>query len=70
MSVPHVLIVDDDLALLINAWWEPLEFSVNWPGIGEFTIESDSYQPARRGRPVTEGQVDVGPRSVVLLRRT
>ena len=22
--------VDDDLALLINAWWEPLTFAVSW----------------------------------------
>jgi glycogen operon protein len=60
--------VDDDLALLINAWWEPLTFAVNWTGPGEFTVESDSYQPERRHRQVTDGQVVVGPRSVVVLR--
>ena len=42
--------VDDDLALLINAWWEPLTFSADWDGPGEFTVESDSYQPERRNR--------------------
>ncbi len=62
--------VDDDLALLINAWWEPLTFAANWDGAGEFTVESDSYQPERRNRQVTDGQVVVGPRSVVVLRKS
>ena len=62
--------VDDDLALLINAWWEPLTFSTTWDGPGDFTVESDSYQPERRNRQVTDGQVSVGPRSVVVLRKS
>ena len=62
--------VDDDLALLINAWWEPLTFTAKWDGAGEFTIESDSYQPERRHRQVIDGQVVVGPRSIVVLRKS
>ena len=62
--------IDDDLALLINAWWEPLAFSANWDGANTLTVESDSFQPERRGREVTDGQVLVGPRSVVLLRKS
>jgi len=46
----HVLVVDDDLALLVNAWWEPLSFSVAWDGSAHFVVESDSCQPERRGR--------------------
>jgi glycogen operon protein len=57
--------VDDDVALLINAWWEPLAFAVQWDGV----VESDSYQPERRGRAVTDGSVLVGPRAVVLVRK-
>jgi hypothetical protein len=57
--------VDDDLALLINAWWEPLTFAVRWNCV----VESDSYQPERRGRAVTAGSVLVGPRAVVLVRK-
>ena len=35
-------LVDDDLALLINAWWEPLTFAASWDGAQEFAVESDS----------------------------
>lgn len=67
-------LVDDDLALLINGWWEPLTFSTGWsfPATGasqqEFTVESDSYDPARLGGTAT-GTITVGPRSLVVLRR-
>ena len=60
--------LDDDLALLINAWWEPLDFALGWAGSEQFTIESDSYYPTRRGQTVT-ASVLVGPRSVVLVAR-
>jgi glycogen operon protein len=63
------LLVDDDLALLINAWWEPLTFATSWDGAKELAVESDSYQPERRGRVITGGTVDVGPRSVVVVRK-
>ncbi len=63
------LLVDDDLALLINAWWEPLTFATSWDGAQEFAVESDSYQPERRGRVISGGTVDVGPRSVVVVRK-
>ncbi len=61
-------LIDDDLALLINAWWEPLTFSVTWDGSHPVSVESDSYEPGRRGRVVTDGELVVGPRSVVALR--
>jgi isoamylase len=60
--------VDDDLAVLINAWWEPETFTLPWPGGAPAVIESDSDDPSRAGRKV-DGSVLVGPRSVVLLRR-
>jgi len=64
------LLVDDDFAVLINAWWEPLTFATGWFGGQDFIIESDSYEPERRGRHVTGGSVDVGPRAVLVIRRT
>ena len=62
-------LLDDDLALLINAWWEPLDFSLDWDGVDTFVVESDSYDPGRRGQSLTTGSVIVGPRSVLLLAR-
>jgi isoamylase len=61
-------LLGDDLALLVNAWWEPLDFTLGWAVADPFTIESDSYDPSRSGQSVT-GSVSVGPRSVVLLAR-
>jgi glycogen operon protein len=63
------LLLDDDLALLVNAWWETLTFAVEWDGATTFEVESDSYSPDRRGSVVTDGKIQVDPRSVVLLRR-
>ena len=58
--------LDDDLAVLINAWWEPETFVPTWAG-GPTVIESDSHDPERAGTKA-DGAVVVGPRSVVLLR--
>ena len=63
-------LIDDDLALLISSWWEPLTFTLTWDGNQHFTVESDSYQPERRRAVVTEGTLTIGPRSVVVLRKS
>ncbi|MGS0684381.1 glycogen debranching protein GlgX [Nakamurella sp. GG22] len=63
-------LMDDTIALLINGWWEPLTFSVDWDGDRTFTVESDSCQPERRGRVTGGGDVVVGPRSLVVLRES
>jgi len=60
--------LDDDLAILLNAWWDPISFSVQWAGGRPVVVESDSYDPARAGSTVSGGSVLVGARSVVLLR--
>ncbi len=60
--------LDEDLAVLLNSWWEPLDFALDWDGPDTFTVESDSYDPSRAGTALS-GPVAVGPRSVVLLRR-
>ena len=71
-------LLDDDFLVLVNAWWEPLEFVVPdcRPGLA-WQAEIDTFEPAavavaavlvpvpvrRAGDPVT-----VGPRSVLVLR--
>jgi isoamylase len=62
--------LDDDIAVLFNAWWEPLVFALEWNGAAAFVVESDSDQPDRKGSRITDGKLDVGPRSVLVLRRT
>jgi len=71
--------LDDDLAVLVNGWWEPLDFvlpPVGGAAVGgvtrgdSWTVQSDSYEPANRGTVVAAQQVRVGPRSLVLLNRS
>ena len=64
--------LDDDLAILLNAWREPVTCTLGWLGGAPVVIESDSFDRSRTG---VEGvEVDgatllVGARSVVLVRR-
>ncbi|WP_345800053.1 glycogen debranching protein GlgX [Microbacterium sp. AZCO] len=59
-------LVDVDVAMLLNAWWEPLDFALPWADA--VTVESDSFEPARAGTIATES-ITVGPRSFVLVAR-
>ena len=59
--------------MLVNAWWEPLAFTL--PATKEqaaWRAEIDTYDatvPGGPAKPVAAGdQVTVGPRSVVVLR--
>ena len=65
-------LLDDDFLLLVNGWWEPLEFSVPATRPGQrWRGEVDSYDPATTpttSPPGAEGRVAVGPRSIVLFR--
>jgi isoamylase len=67
------LLLDDDFLVLVNAWWEPLDFTL--PGTraqAAWHDEIDSYDPAA---PARSGPADrragdsvtVGPRSVIVL---
>ncbi len=66
-------LVDDDFLVLVNAWWEPLEFTL--PAIrptAAWSIAIDSYDPALPGssaaRPRAAGHhVTVGPRAITVL---
>ncbi len=61
-------LLDDDLAILLNAWWEPVSFALGWADGRPVVIESDSYDPARAGTTVGAGSLLVRPRSVALVR--
>jgi len=65
---------DDDFLVLVNAWWEPLEFTIGdcRPGL-EWQAEIDTFDPAAPRAPGGEqwkagDQVLVRPRSVLVLR--
>jgi isoamylase len=65
---------DDDFLVLVNGWWEKLEFTIGdcRPGL-EWRAEINTFDPANEGTgtaPILRlgDQVSVGPRSVVVLR--
>ncbi len=69
---------DDDFLVLVNAWWEPIEFTIGdcRPGL-TWVTEIDSYDGAGGGPEGENGaaaprragdRVRVGPRSVLVLR--
>jgi isoamylase len=65
---------DDDFLVLVNAWWEPLEFTIGdcRPGL-EWQAEIDTFDPAApraadASRRKAGDQVVVRPRSVLVLR--
>jgi len=67
-------LVDDDFMVLVNAWWEPLDFVLpaTRPQAG-WRVEIDTYDPASQAGPTGKERaagdaVTAGPRSVVLLR--
>jgi glycogen operon protein len=66
-------LVDDDFLVLVNAWWEPLEFVL--PATrpkAKWQVEIDTYDPTpQTGSAAPDRRagdhVTVGPRSVVVL---
>ena len=62
---------DDDFLVLVNGWWEPLEFTIGdcRPGLA-WRAEIDTFDPASAAAPVrrADDRVTVGPRSVLVLR--
>jgi len=65
-------ILDDDLLILLNGWWESLPFTIpSVDGPRTWTIELDTF--AGSGSAASPGveagsQISVGPRSLVVLR--
>jgi pullulanase/glycogen debranching enzyme len=62
--------LDDDFLVLVNAWWEPLAFTVPAARTGQtWETDIDSFDPVGSTPRCQAGdQVTVGPRSVVVLR--
>ena len=63
-------LLDDDFLVLVNAWWQPLDFTV--PATRDGTTwhtAIDTFDPARTGAgPLRAGgQLTVDPRSIVVL---
>jgi glycogen operon protein len=66
------LLVDDDFLVMVNAWWEPLIFTIpsTRPAQG-WRCEIDTFDPNNPAAPnpgAAGETVTVGPRSVVVLR--
>jgi pullulanase/glycogen debranching enzyme len=67
-------LLDDDFLVLVNSWWEPLEFTLpDTRSQARWRVEIDSYDPASQaGTAAAEhgagDQITVGPRSVVVLK--
>ncbi|HVX20986.1 MAG TPA: glycogen debranching protein GlgX [Acidimicrobiales bacterium] len=61
--------VDDDFLLVVNGWWEPLDFALPPAGPGRSWVgELDTFDPATVPAPRPGGTLPVGPRSLVVLR--
>ena len=65
-------LVDDDFLLLVNAWWEPLEFVVPAVRVGQaWEPTIDTYEPsgvAAAAKLAAGDHVTVRPRSIMILR--
>jgi len=66
------LLVDDDFLVLVNAWWEPLDFVLPAACADQaWSTEIDTFAPlavAERGKCTAGDVVGVGPRSILVLR--
>jgi glycogen operon protein len=64
--------IDDDFLILVNAWWEPLDFTIPPSRPGQsWHREIDTFDPVAPDVPGNQDAGDViavGPRSVLLLR--
>ncbi|HEY6424097.1 MAG TPA: glycogen debranching protein GlgX [Pseudonocardiaceae bacterium] len=65
-------LTDDDFLLLINGWWEPLDFLIPATRIGQtWNTEIDTYEPSATPGKLTAGDhITVQPRSIVVLHAT
>jgi len=65
------LLLDDDFLVLVNAWWQPLSFTIPATRAGlAWQPAIDTYDPARAAAaPALRagGAQEVGPRSIVVL---
>jgi isoamylase len=67
VSADGLPLVDDDFLVFVNAWWEPLTFTVPTKvAAHRWQIVCDTFDPARNG--AAGRQLQVWPRSTVILR--
>jgi len=64
---------DDDFLVLVNSWWEPLEFVLpDTRTQARWRVEIDSYDPASPAGTAADcgagDRITAGPRSVIVLR--
>jgi isoamylase len=63
-------LTDDDFLVLVNAWWEPLDFTL--PATrpdARWAVEIDTHDPGAQAGDRGAGEaIPVGPRSVVVLK--
>ncbi|BCJ47605.1 glycogen operon protein GlgX homolog [Actinoplanes ianthinogenes] len=66
------LLLDDDFLVLVNSWWEPLDFVLPpTRADARWHAEIDTYDLAGTGHAAPRGadeRVTVGPRSLIVLR--
>ena len=61
---------EDDLYVMVNAWSEPLEFTVQAPGAWRLLVDTSATRPpelSTEGPDALEGTLRVRPRSIVVL---
>jgi len=67
-------LLDDDFLVLVNAWWQPLEFVLPATCAGQqWVVEIDTFEPSAvtaHGKRHAGERVAAGPRSIVVLRGT
>jgi glycogen operon protein len=64
-SEDGTLLLDDDFLVLINAWWEPLTFTMPAEVSARcWQILCDTFDPTRVG--AADRHLQVGPRSLVI----
>ncbi len=65
-------LIDDDFLVLVNGWWEPLDFTVPpTRARQDWYWEVDTFEPSTTPAPAglhAGDRVSVGPRSVLVLR--
>jgi glycogen operon protein len=66
------LLTDDDFLVLINAWWEPLDFCLPATRPDQtWHVEVDTYDPPAAAVPADTSvgnHITVQPRSILVLR--
>jgi glycogen operon protein len=72
-AVDGTSLLDNDFLVLVNAWWEPLDFTLPYTkDQAGWRVEIDTYNPAAKEGPQSTDRkagdrITVGPRSIIVL---